>query len=1176
MRIEKINLIAYGPFAGETLDFAELDRDFHMIYGPNEAGKSSLLRALTAALFGIPERTDDNFRHQNDQLKIGMTLQRKDGALLAFQRKKRRQKSLCDEEDFPLEESALAAFLGTLEESHFCNTFGLNHQRLIEGGRDIIAGGGEIGQSLFEAGSGMVGLPKMLLSLEESAGKIFLPQGRTKPSLNQGIDRYDTAKKEMKALSLKSNEWSDLQTGFETVTAALQKKGIELQEIRKALSQLERIQRNLPALARRASLLGTQAALAAIPDLPENAGSERIKASQIVHATEEEVEEIEKKIQTLTDESSAIGVRSDLFGHSGRIDDLYKNVGSFRNTAGDIPKREAERAMALSRAADALKGIRPDLPLEQAETLRLTLPQTIEIRRLARKHTELLPQRQNSRDQADEVSVKIDQLRDAMARAPKRVDISRLAAAIATVKAQGDLESRLREARQEIATEKSHIETELSALPLWQGGVELLEKLPFPFEETVDHFKALFEQLEKEALIAQGQAGQEERKYQERIAELDRLQAGGEVPTPAQLQESRARRALGWRLIREAFIERTQTADEAALHFDPSLPLPDSYERSVAAADRIADLLHEDSERVAQHEGIKRELRQHEKEIGLLQEKIKALAARRREMAQEWEAHWKPAGISPLSPREMSRWLQRREHLLDRAQNLRGKEAQALLLQKTVEEARAALSPLLEAMGRPAAGEKEGVRSLLIRCEQLAGALAEANEAIDSLDEKRAEQESALKTAASRLQGAEAALAEWRIAWASAIGPIGMGAEASPAQVEGVLDSLEALFKALKEVEGFDLRLREMRQAVKDYAQRAMPIVEAVAPELREKHPDEAVEALYRLCQTAKKEAQRRENLETQIQGQRELLERTRRKGVEAKRQLSALCKQAGCSDMDDLPSIEKKSVEKQETAKRLKELEEELINRSGRSLEEIVKEASGVDRELLPQQIAGLKEEEARRQEEQLALAGKEADARSALKSLDGGDRAAAAAEQAASALAEIRSGAEAYVRLRLSSDLLRRAIETYRERNQGPLLSRAGSFFSSLTLGRFSGLKSEYDEQGHPILVGVRAGGEHVPVGGMSDGSADQLYFSLRLAAIEHFTRGSEPCPLILDDILIQFDDERARAALKILDDLSTKTQILFFTHHEHLVGLASQTLGLDAKAIHRLERRPAKASI
>ncbi len=92
----------------------------------------------------------------------------------------------------------------------------------------------------------------------------------------------------------------------------------------------------------------------------------------------------------------------------------------------------------------------------------------------------------------------------------------------------------------------------------------------------------------------------------------------------------------------------------------------------------------------------------------------------------------------------------------------------------------------------------------------------------------------------------------------------------------------------------------------------------------------------------------------------------------------------------------------------------------------------------------------------------------------------------------------------------------------------------------------------------MGVRPGGkELVGVNGMSDGTTDQLYLSLRLSSLESYLDNNEPMPFILDDILIKFDNERAIATLKVLAELSKKTQVIFFTHHHHLVELAEVSI-------------------
>jgi uncharacterized protein YhaN len=109
-------------------------------------------------------------------------------------------------------------------------------------------------------------------------------------------------------------------------------------------------------------------------------------------------------------------------------------------------------------------------------------------------------------------------------------------------------------------------------------------------------------------------------------------------------------------------------------------------------------------------------------------------------------------------------------------------------------------------------------------------------------------------------------------------------------------------------------------------------------------------------------------------------------------------------------------------------------------------------------------------------------------------------------------------------------------------------------MTRGAFSRLRAEYDERGNPVLVGIRPKSEaQVSVDGMSDGTADQLYLSLRLASLEQYLEHNEPLPFVVDDILLRFDDDRALATLKVLGELSRKTQVIFFTHHRHLVEMA-----------------------
>ena len=82
MKLLRLNLKAVGPFSSAVLDLSAGQHGLHLIYGPNEAGKTSALRAISHLLFGFPHLSADNFVHPNEQLRVGATLRHSDGGEL--------------------------------------------------------------------------------------------------------------------------------------------------------------------------------------------------------------------------------------------------------------------------------------------------------------------------------------------------------------------------------------------------------------------------------------------------------------------------------------------------------------------------------------------------------------------------------------------------------------------------------------------------------------------------------------------------------------------------------------------------------------------------------------------------------------------------------------------------------------------------------------------------------------------------------------------------------------------------------------------------------------------------------------------------------------------------------------------------------------------------------------
>jgi uncharacterized protein YhaN len=89
-------------------------------------------------------------------------------------------------------------------------------------------------------------------------------------------------------------------------------------------------------------------------------------------------------------------------------------------------------------------------------------------------------------------------------------------------------------------------------------------------------------------------------------------------------------------------------------------------------------------------------------------------------------------------------------------------------------------------------------------------------------------------------------------------------------------------------------------------------------------------------------------------------------------------------------------------------------------------------------------------------------------------------------------------------------------------------------------------------------------VAIDGLSDGTRDQLYLALRLAALELHLEQAPGMPFIADDLFINYDDERSRAGLAALAELSERTQVIFLTHHDHLMPVVESVFGSNLNII------------
>ena len=1125
VRLLELYLPAFGPFTDVGLDFSRGGRGLHIVYGPNEAGKSSSLRGLRALFYGIPLRSTDDFRHDAKKLRVGARLRDEEGQEFAFLRRKGRKDTILDLDDTPIEDLRADRLLGLRPEDLFVSLFGIDHDSLSRGAQELLERGGELGESLFAAALGGSGLWRTLGALELEMEGLFKPQGQ-KPLVNRAVSEFHHAKKIVAAKSLSAREWQKYHQDLATAQQ-------EAEAVDRDIARLRKEERWALQLRR------------GIQDLTT--------------ALENEMK-LRSELSRTQDRMATLEVPAGILEQGEVIDSLYRRLGGHLKAGEDRIELERARQERLFRAERLARGLRPDLPLEEIEELRLAPQQQTVIRDLSSRYELLGKAVESLREDLSQQTAQIGVSREILERVQPPPSPRELQACIQMAQKHGDLEEQMGAAVAGLDIDQQQIDRDLEKLSLWDGTLDALERLAVCSDETIDRFEGEYKEIEKAIAASE----RDLRAAEERTAAVDtrlrEIQLTGSLPTERELEDARDRRRAGWRTVRALVVEK-QAEDVGRVD---AASLAESYEQSVADADEIADRLRREAARVGERATLEAQREAARAEVEKSTRALAAAAENLRGCDAAWEEKWRGLEGKPLSPSEMRSWLSRQRRLVEKAATVRESRRRIEGIGRRIEECHRELSRQLEMVGcglqcgHSAIDDSEGsgLRSLVNRglaCVEELGLILEERKARE-LEFERLERAAA--TVQTKLAERLTELEEVEGKWGAALGSVGETSDTTPAQANAILERLDEIFSSLDQAVDLKERTSDIEKDAERFRPDVRQLVEQVAAEFVDVPVVQAVGALHgRLNLERENHAVRKQLSEDraekadQLRAAQDVIE-------EARRELEGLCRHpAGTAEpgFDAVAgrrwpcivaaSVQPLAAEDREggngaiaecvTALRLVD-----AGGLGGQLDELGRDLAALDavRSELDQRIGRQKGE---------------------LERLDGSAEAAEVAAEAQGLLARIRHGAERYARLRVASSVLKRQIEICREKNQGPLLERAGELFRKLTRESFVTLKAGLGDREWPVLEGVRQSAEEVRVDGMSSGTRDQLYLSLRIASLERHLKAHPPLPLVIDDLLIHFDDARAEATLEVLAELSRQTQIIFFTHHRHLVEIARRTV-------------------
>lgn len=1146
MRLRRLDLTRYGRFTGSSIDFGQREEnkpDLHIVYGPNEAGKSTALAAFLDLLFGIEPRSRFNFLHSYPTMRIGAALELSHGAR-ELVRVKKPQNSLLDAGDQPIPDAVIQADLGGIDREAYRTMFSLDDKTLEQGGESILASKGDLGQLLFSASAGLSDLGRNLEDIRGEADKFYKYRARSGEladlkarlsALREGREKIDTF----------AAQYAQLVAARDRTLGQYNDALTERAKIDSRVGEIQRMLNALPRLATLRDLRQRLVPLADLPDVPRDWADQLpgMQKDEIALATRAQAAEDE--VMRLGGELAAIAVDRTALALTERIERLADVRARYVTATKDIPERRLQ-----SRDIDlVISGILGRIERrDEPEPGRLVLGASTvaPLRELIEKWSGIEAAVTSAEKEIDVAKRRVEEALAKLGEAGGDIEAERgrpgiassLIPVVAALRAD-DHAARRRLAVRSQATHRQALDDRLRDLLPWSGDVEQLARLHLPDAGDIDRWK-------KDVAAAQRQLDRHDGDIERLTTERDRLKAERDalgvtgVVSDQEASDVRMARERAWAGHRRALDVASADTFEAALRQDDIVTTTRLGHTSdvvkLHQASRTLAVTESDLARAVKLRDVA------EATLGRVRDEIAAALG----------------GTSPALPDDMTlpqleAWLARRALAL---------EVRAALLtahrdrDEADADAKVALGRLtaaLSAKGVPI--EPEASFEAL---------LATAQTAIDreaELENFRAELTARRRDLRRREQDVEKATAlkdDWTRSWREACKRCWLGeAEAMPSigAVREILAALVDLLPALEKRASLNDRIGKMESDQAAFTAE----LEAVARELGIASAglatsDLAFEIDRRVRVAGAAEANRaakQRDLEAALEKQRTLTEE-----IAIHAQLKA-----DRTGFFDVASLAEMAVKLQAIDKR-SELREQF-DAAARdivamlrtpTIDEAERLLDGLESATLEAELAELNPRFADMDQRSRDLFSEHSKAVDSVEAVGGDDAVARIEEQRRTTQLDVEEKALTYLRLRLGSAAAEHALRAYREQHRSSMMARASDAFRTISRGTYASLATQPDKDGD-MLIAVGADGRSKTALELSRGARFQLYLALRVAGYHEFTRSRPSVPFIADDIMESFDDFRAEEAFRLFADMARVGQVIYLTHHRHLSEIAGR---------------------
>lgn len=1164
MKLERIDVERYGVLHNVTLQFVP---GLQLIYGPNEAGKSTLLQLIRQALFGFPHQSPySSVRFPGEQaITAGIRLD--NGRGLRFRRRKGRSQSVVghtEPDGDAVDQARLRKLMDGATEELYHHIFAFSLGELSTGQeslksanlRDALYGGGWGGLTRFRAAQTRIATFRK---------ELFSPKAH-KPTINRLLLEIKEKRQALAAAAVRPKDYQLLLQEEASYKAHVSVCHQSLTQLNQEIENIDAILRTCP-LWRQITELQRELADLRIPEtFPADGEQEILRSRQNLTTLEQELREIEDEKTRCEQELTQLTLDPQILAHTDEVKRLHQQLGKMASLRANLPRLQNELASSqttLSAQLHSLEAVLPPTDLRQLPLghvarealLQLHQQQEAAERRLA----ELLAQQST-------IKQGIERIEGELANGPPPDESLNQFASI--LSQQGNWQGQAAKMEQMRQVEK-RLQVELQQL---EERLNLLVDRPVahwaplvpPAEHVIREHHVKLDEATRRLQHAQQEQDRTHRLWDQKKAELRELSQGGAIPDGASLAQARRQRDAFWRRICDRFAAGNnkksvrqsgragKSADVASQQFTSAEKESwvETFDRLVAEADRLADHRYEASDLVARYETLSQDCQTAESQA---LRAASASQARQTELAavqEEWLALWATCGVAPREPIAMLDLQRMHAEYVDKLAQLQAMATQIQAISSDLDRFSAAVRAAWPENTAPIGETMEAMRSRLELARQKQAQHTTWNAELSNKQHQAQSLRTEVIHQRRRCQ-------DLQRDWQRCLKRFGLPTDWTGGVALRMLSELETARQMEVNVRTQRTQLQECHRQVEEFEAAVHPLLKSITEDQLGLTSEEGVKYLYRRLEDAQAQQMRGESLKVQLTSVVKRAEQKQRQWANLLQRRDELMAAAGVTDDQELMRIAGAASRRAQLQRDIERLRGQLdIIRGDRECAPFESNLSAANPLKLQTQLSRLRDQNLAADEDYRQAVRQHGIAQHRLQQWDGESVSAQLAVELESLRSQLAAAVDRWAPLVLCESLMREAIQRFERESQPALLQEANRLFTHLTRGRYVRIHRRLDEEG-TMLVEEADGHQKTP-DQLSTGTREQLYLAIRLAYIDQYCQRAESLPIVLDDVLVNFDDDRKGNTFELLKQLAQSLQIVFLTCHQSVVEVAQARLG------------------